>query len=634
MENSDCQNLNISSTLPKVQGIWPDVQIAPVGGVPMLNFNGQPWFGWGANRPIYGDHYEAFERLAGVGLRQFHCDATCAEDLYHPEIRFWHGPGQFDGSALDRHFSRLAAIDETALFQLRIAVYAPDWWLDAHPDHCQVYSDGRIQHELQRAGNRRLPSLASPLWRKEACEAMEQFILWLIDSGWSRRVSALFICGGITWEWALLGSDAYLDYSSHGQQYFRDYQQRKYGHIKHSVIPSAERRGAPGGAFGVRPRPVDQDVIDHQQSLSEMNVDFLLELAATAKRTSGRSALVGTFYGYTLTAREHTAFTGQYGAGGFQGGHHALGRVLRSPDIDFLASPFNYVNRELGSGLLYEHIPLASVHAHGKAFFDENDLYAFNNPQETDDRAASISVGFTKTAEETLAIFRAAFGQAIVRGKHQWLTELTGWVGKFQENFSDPDLLAEIQRLNRNADELLLQDRSPVSEIVFVLDEKSIAHLTLDNKEFLRLAYQASVWWGHTGAPFELLLLDDLLELKDTRHLLVIPICIKAPESLEQLDSWNAGRQILAETPESLDELVTLMSTRGVHRYVSDNSTVWANASMVFVHVEAPASRTITFRQPCCGREIFSGRSFDAASGHCDWDFAKNDSALFCIQKL
>lgn len=612
--------------------VWPDIKIATAGGVPTLIRDGKPWFGWGANRPVFGDHYEAFERLSSAGLRQFHCDATCAEDLYHPELRFWHGPGQFDGAAQEKHFARLAAIDDQAVFQLRISVYAPSWWLDAHPEHCQVYSDGGVEHELQRAGKRRLPSLASALWRKEACEAMEHYVRWLIKTGWSRRVSGLFVCSGITWEWALLGSDAFLDYSSHAEKYFQEYQIRKHGKILAREIPSVQRRAEPGGGAGVRPVPEFQDVIDHQQSLSELNADFLLELAASAKRASERQAMVGTFYGYTLTAREHTAFTGQYGAGGFQGGHHALGRILRSPDIDFLASPFNYANRDLGTGLLYEHVPLASVHAHGKAFFDENDLYAFNNPQETDDRAASISVGFTNTREETLAIFRAAFGQAIVRGKHQWLTELTGWVGKFQENFSDPALLDLIRTLNAAANGLLLQDRSPVSEVAFVLDEKSVAHLTLDNKEFLNRVYRASVWWGHTGTPFDLILLDDLVARPDCCYRLVIPACIKAPEALEQLRAWDAGRQVLAENPDNPEGLLALFKIHGVHRYMNDTSTVWANASMVFVHVNEGGSRNVSFRRPCCGHEFFSGTSFVTESGHCEWNFAEKDSALFLIQ--
>jgi len=65
-------------------------------------------------------------------------DATCAEDIYHPQIRFWHGTGQFDGSAQDKHFRRIAEICPEALWQLRIYVGAPPWWLEQHPDHCQV----------------------------------------------------------------------------------------------------------------------------------------------------------------------------------------------------------------------------------------------------------------------------------------------------------------------------------------------------------------------------------------------------------------------------------------------------------------------------------------------------------------
>lgn len=61
---------------------------------------------------------------------------------------------------------------------------------------------------------------------------------------------------------------------------------------------------------GLRPEPAARHVIDHQQSLSEMNCDLLLSLASTIRRETGSRPLVGTWYGYTLTAREQTAFTG------------------------------------------------------------------------------------------------------------------------------------------------------------------------------------------------------------------------------------------------------------------------------------------------------------------------------------
>ena len=85
---------------------------------------GKPWFAWGVNRPILGEHFEAFERLCGAGLRHIHCEATCTEDIYHPELRFWHGSGIYDGSFQDRYFSKLARICDEALFHLRLYVGA------------------------------------------------------------------------------------------------------------------------------------------------------------------------------------------------------------------------------------------------------------------------------------------------------------------------------------------------------------------------------------------------------------------------------------------------------------------------------------------------------------------------------
>lgn len=622
--------------------LWPDVEVRSLHGIPTIHREGKPWFGWGANRPIYGDHYEIYERLAGCGFRQFHIDATCSEDIYHPELRFWQGPGEFDPSAHDRHFRRVAEICPDALLQLRIYAGAPPWWVEAHPEHCQVYADGSSEREIQRGGVRRLPSLASPLWRTEINEALRRYIGWLEESGWSKRVSALFICYGITWEWAILGSDGLPDYSVHARDYFRQWLRARYGteaklsaawgrHVEFETveIPDARRRSRSGGENGLRRVPSEQDVIDHQQCLSDMNADLLLSLASTARQSTRGEALIGSFYGYTLTAREQTPFTGLYGAGGFVGGHHALGRVLRSPDIDFLASPFNYLNRDLGTGLLYEHLPLASLHAHGKVFFDENDLYTFTNQPNQDDRMSQLSVGVTTTRENTIKMFQSAFAQAVVRGKHQWLTELTGWIGDFRENFSDEALLIEISRLNAMADELIARDRGSVAEIAFVLDEASVAHLTLDNKDFLHRVYEASLWWGHTGAPFDLILLEDLLEKSPGAYKLIIPACVRRPGALEQLQRHivAAGKAIVVD---SATDLLAEMARADVHRYVEDSSTVWANASMVFVHVHGAGQRLIRLRKSCRGKEVLSRRQFVTDQiGVLPWEFEENGSALF-----
>ena len=129
-------------------------------------------------------------------MRQFQVEATCSEDIYHPQLRFWHGPNHFDGTFQDKHFQKVTSICPDALLQLRLYVGAPSWWLEQHPDHCQVFADGHIEHEVQRGGRLKLPSLASPLWRAETCHALKTYIEWLVETGWSRRISALFLCYG------------------------------------------------------------------------------------------------------------------------------------------------------------------------------------------------------------------------------------------------------------------------------------------------------------------------------------------------------------------------------------------------------------------------------------------------------
>ena len=159
-------------------------------------------------------------------------------------------------------------------------------------------------------------------------------------------------------------------------------------------------------------------------------------------------------------------------------------------------------------------MPLASVHAHGKAFYEENDLYTHTGHKGR--RPASKEPDLIRESRDLGGYARVSeacvFAQAIVRGEHLWFAELAGWVGGFKENYSDPQFLAEVRRLNGNVEPLLNRDRSSVTELAFVLDEKSVAHLSLDHKGFLKNVYHGSVGWGHTGAPFDLLLLDDLVE--------------------------------------------------------------------------------------------------------------------------
>ena len=606
---------------------WPEVCIQDHHGVPTLHRSGKPWFGLGAERPFIGDNVALFRTLSSAGAQFLQCDATCSEDIYHPELRFWHGPDEFDGSAQDQYFQKVLGDKPEALLLLRVYAGAPDWWLDAHPDHLQVYADGTTERELQRAGMKRLPSLASPLWREECAQAMREFVRWLIRSGWSRHVGAFLVSSGITWEWAIPGTDGLPDYSPQAVRYFRDFLRKKYGNaaalseawgrpsrIDAAEIPGRERRERAGGEVGLRATPGEQDVIDHQQTLSEMTADILLALCEAAKEESQGALTLGAFYGYTLTAREQTPFTGLYGAGGFLGGHHALGRVVRSPHLDFLASPYAYSNRRPSNGMLFEHGPLGTCHRHGKAWFDENDNYTFINPTNGDPRLISLDVGAAETFEETVVMLRWAFGLALARGKHLWLTELTGWLNDYRPNFDHPAVLEEIDRLQQLGERLVTRDRSNRSQIAIVLDEFSIAHQTLDHRAFEQKVYRAMAPLMRMGCAVEVLLLEDLLEESHPAWKIVAPFGIHDSAAIRRLAAyrdrqpqikfcWNEEAGFYPEPCEVRKFAVDA----GVHFFAPDGVCAWENASMLLVQGDM---QEVAFDRPRSGVEMFSGRPF------------------------
>jgi hypothetical protein len=628
--------------------LWPDITLQSDSGVPTLALNNAPTFGWTAHRPFLPNHVEAYERLHRAGLRHIQIDATCSEDIFHPELRFWTGPNTYDGTAQDEWFKQITQAAPDSLIQLRIYCGCPQWWIDANPDEAQIYADGSREHSFQRCDKRAIPSLASEKWRRELKEALRQYIQWLIDSGWSQKVSVLFLGNGITWEWGILGTDKLPDYSASARSFFENWLREKYtddanlsdawgrdATIKDAQIPTPERRTAPG-EDGLRALPEFQDVVDHQQSLSDMNVTLLIDLADTARESTGAEGpLIGCFYGYTLSAREQSEFTGRYGAGGLTGGHHAFQRLLRSDSIDMISSPFNYANRRPENGVLMEHVALRSVQIHGKVFFDENDNYTFDGKPE-DERDGTIDIGISHSLEEERTLLHWAWGSALVRGKHQWFTELNGWVGPFKENFSNPDTLAEIERLNTIADDCMSLNRSPQCEVAVVLDERAIAYLSLDNKEFRDRIYQCHPAWMRHAAPVDFILSDDLNEADCPQYKLLIPagpMTNEARASIQQYLEQNdclLGNAVGEFPPETFNsELPALMERAGVHRYLEGNANVWSSTDLIHIQIPERRTHTLHFPHNGCVKELLSGDVLEIKNNTIERSFTEWDVQVF-----
>lgn len=480
-----------------------------------------PSFPLMANRPCNGGHLTPFLALYQQGVRIFHIDATCSEDIFHPWLRAWTGPETFDYSVQEAYWRKLLEQCPEARFCLRVYVASPPWWDEAHPEELERYADGRTEHSFQRTDRKTMPSLASEAWKQDAVRSVEHFIEWLDRSGWADRIWGLFLCYGITWEWGILGSDDFVGYSEPMRRRFREELKETYGTdqalqqawgdpsvlLSTAEVPGREARLHGDGDFRVFPR--DRAAYDFQRCLSHANADYLIAVARAARQKGGKRYILGTFYGYTLTAREHSEFMGRFGSGGLQGGHHALKRVLDSGLFDFLGSPYAYVNRNLEDGVLMEHLPFRSAQAHGLQVYLENDLWTFTAPPPTE---IPISLGATSTREESIAHQRLALAQSLSRGTSYWWTELTEWIGPYADNFSDPSLLEEIGRHVRTYKDVTgsgVASAKGRSEIAMVLDEESIDALALGSKLFLHEVYQQLPAWSWCGAPFDVWLSSD-----------------------------------------------------------------------------------------------------------------------------
>ena len=506
--------------------------------VPSDATNSAPEFPLMVSRPIQRQQLTPFRELYQQGVRFLHVDATFSEDLFHKEMRAWKAPDVFDYSYQAAYWRKLLEACPDARFCLRLNSASPPWWDELHPAELQQYPDGTVHAAFQRTDRQTLPSLASRAWRVAACHALGKFLKWLEKEGWADKVWGLFLCYGITWEWGILGTDRFPDYSAPMERHFRHWLREVYPNVDalraawgdptvdfdSARIPTVEQRLA--GGVELRQFPRDRAAADFQNCMSDTNCDYLLDLARTVREVAGTRYKLGSFYGYTLTSREHTAFTSQYGAGGLAGGHHAFGKFLRSRLFDFNASPYAYADRDLGRGCLIQHFPRASCQRYGVRVYDENDLKTFLLADEQDDR--TISIGQTRTLEDTVKHQRWALAQALCHSTTYWWTELSGWIGAYLPNFDHPEILSELRAHSAAFERLEGEAEPEPAPIAIIIDERSIAALALGSKLFRDEVYQQLAAWSWCGATFDVWLAEDVTP-ETMRHVRLAYVFSPAP---------------------------------------------------------------------------------------------------------
>ena len=595
-----------------------------------------------------------FNRMAGIGVPFFQINATASANLYDDSPDVWLAPGHYDYATQEAGWRRVLADKPDTKLCLRIFLGSPQWWDDANPDELQRSADGSTRFNLRHTPRQTVPSVASEKWRAAHADCLCRFLEWLKTSGWSERIWGFLVCAGITYEWGLFGAEDFPDTSTPMLRRFRAYLSETYADesalrsawndatvtFATAEIPSRTAREAGEGNLRVFPR--DRAAYDFQRCLSVANAEWLVD-SCRILRTHGEAHYqIGTFYGYTLTAREGTGPSTRVGAGGFTGGQHALAQVLRANVLDYIASPYAYGERDLGIGTLVPHFPWSSVRHHGVRCYLENDVWAFTNPRGKND---FMSVGQTTTREDSLLHQRLAFATALCRDESLWWFDITDSQknGIEVSNYSDPAIHDELTRQFTAFNRLAAHRGNDTAQIALVIDEVGKDALKLDSKLFLNEVYHAMETWSWCGAPFDVWLSSDVTAETMARYRLVYLFApaLPAAEQTRLRDDlvspdrtlWLAPGTELAGAPAALrqpcadltpQDLASIAARAGVHLYGTAPLQVWASENLVTVHTRDAGTRRLSFPGTGPWREVFDGSPVADS-----FDFTRHDVRLF-----
>jgi hypothetical protein len=351
--------------------------------------------------------------------------------------------------------------------------------------------------------------MASKKWMSLAESLMRQLIRHARTGKYADRVIGYLPCSGVTYEWQQWGSTtapaAFVDYSEPARLAFIKWLQVKYSDIgKLNVawksnlsslsdvqIPSKEDRLKTDYMTFLDPENSMRE-IDYRQYYSELVADDILYITKVVKEETKGESTVGVFYGYV------THVLGPYRYQLI--GHTAMHKVLSSPDIDFLMSPSDYGDRQVGggSGLMG---PVGSVKLNNKMWVDQADLRTHHSQQ---------LARFMSLADDKAGIIRN-YANALVNACSEQLYDFSlGWVSGDKRLMQLAGKLQKIDQLVVKTDRTN-EDKS--NSLAVIIDEKSTYYTGMASGIHSDMVNYQYIELSRTGIGFDMYLLDDIAKI-------------------------------------------------------------------------------------------------------------------------
>ncbi|MBP1582918.1 MAG: beta-galactosidase, partial [Victivallales bacterium] len=406
---------------------------------------------------------------------------------------------------------QILAANPNAHLVLTVSMEAPSWYKQANPDECVLYVTGRGEPGLDAIRQTLAISMASDKWRQDATVALEKMLGELKRELWFKRVVGFRIGYGVYSEWHYYGMSRHMpDIGPRMTEKFRQYLAAHYGSddalrqawrnenvtLDSALVPGRTERENKFRFIRDFTDPNDRQVLDYYDCQQKVTADLLLAWAKEFKRIApGR--LVGAWYGYV--------FEMAYPA---DGQTVEYDRVLSSPYIDFLSSPYGYgpKNRRPG-GDGHPRIISSPFTRYGKLAFFEDDsrTHLAGAPHELN----------ADTPRQSESILKRNFSVCLIDKIGLQFNDL-GNHWNIPGVFTDPLQLAVINRVTRIMAHLRQENPpSGAADIAAVYDPREMArHNHTVHPIFMidALSDETLHAMRQTGRPITVLTLEDYLK--------------------------------------------------------------------------------------------------------------------------
>ncbi len=268
-----------------------------------------------------------------------------------------------------------------------------------------------------------------------------------------------------------------------------------------TTIAGLDRNGGDNGkVFQLEPKY--RAGVDYVLYFGDLVAYRIEEFARAVKLETNDKSLFISFYGYFTELFSNAS------------GHFNMDQLLNCDDIDMLAGPVNYENRNEGGTGISMTYP-NSVNANNKFWMDESDYRSFFNKLENGTPTQEI-----KTEEGMYNVVRRVMGRLMVEGSGTWWADIgsEGW-------FNDKDLWVEIKELT----DLYLDYNKVVGkaqyDVAFILDEAGASLSGSPWNHFMPLLRSGRHQVAYAGLNFAAYTMNDLLNGKVDADLIVMTTC-------------------------------------------------------------------------------------------------------------